>query len=230
MIKLLSLSIVGLTMLAPSCFAASGASCSSTGSVSVASTINVTNSTYDGGCKTFNGTSALGDGSQNESQKAYFKVTNGTVKNVILGKNGADGIHMYGNSSLNNVRWTDVGEDAMTIKSSGTVNVSNITGSGASDKFFQANAASTLNVNNAVINTALKAYRQNGGTGYTTAVTFTNVDLSNVGEAVFRTDASNSTARWASGKGSNVKSVCRGYGSGKCTVGSGVTGYSKLNY
>lgn len=44
-----------------------------------------------------------------------------------------------------------VGKDAMTIKSSGTTTVSNIEGYDADDKFFQINAASTLNVTNCII-------------------------------------------------------------------------------
>lgn len=225
-----TVALATLALTATSAFSATGANCASTGSVTVSSTIAVTSTTYDGGCKTFNATSALGDGSQSEGQSPVFKVTNGTLRNVRIGNNGADGIHMYGNSTLTNVVWQDVGEDAMTIKSSGTVNVSNILGYNAADKFFQANAASTLNVTNAIISGAQKAFRQNGGTTYTTAVTFNNADLYNVSEAVFRTDSSSSTARWASGRGTSVTSVCRGYASGKCTVGSGVTGYGRVNY
>ena len=228
--KLFAPSIIGLALASASTLAAAQASCSSTGTVNVASTIVVSGTTYDGGCRTFNATSALGDGSQSEGQLPYFRVTNGTLRNVILGSNGADGIHTYGNSTLTNITWRDVGEDAMTIKSSGTVNVSYITGWNAADKFFQANAASTLNVNRAYINGAGKVYRQNGGTTYPTAATLNYAALYNVKEAVFRTDSSASTARWASGGGASVNAVCRGYASGKCTVGSGVGGYSRVNY
>lgn len=220
--------LFGLILAAPSSYGA--ASCASTGSQPVASTIEVTNTTRDGGCLTYNASSALGDGSQSEGQKPIFKVTNGTLKNVILGNNGADGIHTYGNVTLENITWRDVGEDAMTVKSSGTVNVRYISGWNAADKFFQQNAASTLNVHSAYINNAKKAFRQVGGSTWTGSVRFTSSNLYNITEAVFRTDSSTSTARWESGGGSNVLSVCRGYASGKCTVGSGVTGYSRVNY
>src|SRR5690606_13603076 len=124
-----------------------GASCKSTGSQTVSDTILVNGGVYDGKCRTFNPTSAVGDGSQNESQKPVFRLENGaTLKNVIIGKNGADGIHVYNGGTINNVTWQDVGEDGLTIKSSGTVNVSNISGYDAGDKFFQVNAASTLRV------------------------------------------------------------------------------------
>ena len=56
-----------------------GATCTANGSVSVSSTIKVTSGVYDGGCKVFNATSALGDGSQSESQKPVFRVENGAT-------------------------------------------------------------------------------------------------------------------------------------------------------
>src|SRR5690606_17777278 len=51
-----------------------GATCSPGSTVNVSSTIVVSSGVYDGGCKVFNATSALGDGSQSESQKPVFRV------------------------------------------------------------------------------------------------------------------------------------------------------------
>jgi pectate lyase C len=209
-----------LGLAASASIAATGATCKSTGSVSVSSTIKVEKGTYDGGCKTFNGTSALGDGSQSENQKPYFRISGGaTVKNVIIGKNGADGIHTYGNATLDNITWTDVGEDAMTIKQAGTVTVRNITGGKGEDKFFQQNAEGTLNVTNCIINGAAKAYRQNGGTKFKTTVSFTGCDLSNLKEGVFRTDSSSATASLRNSRIRSVPKICIGYAS------SGVTNF-----
>ncbi len=67
----------------------------------------------------------------------------------------------------------NVGEDAFTIKSSGTVNVSGVTGVNSEDKFAQVNAASTLNVSNCIVDNAGKFLRQNGGTTFKITV---NVD------------------------------------------------------
>ncbi|HEU4460128.1 MAG TPA: pectate lyase [Methylibium sp.] len=201
----------------PWAHAATGASCTSTGVVTVSSTIRVTNTTWDGGCKTYAATSALGDGSQDEGQSPIFRVQNGTLRRVILGSNGADGIHTYGNVTLDNIRWTDVGEDAMTIKEAGTVTVRNITGFKAADKFFQVSATSTLNVTNCKINDALKVFRQFGGTTYKTSVVLNTCDLSNIREAVFRTDSTSSTASWVGGTASAVRTLCVGYAAGKCT-------------
>ncbi|WP_062058725.1 pectate lyase [Cellvibrio sp. OA-2007] len=201
-----------------------GATCTANGSVSVSSTIKVTSGVYDGGCKVFNATSALGDGSQSESQKPVFRVENGaTLKNVILGNNAADGIHVYNGGTLDNIRWTNVGEDAMTIKSSGTVNVKNISGFAGSDKFIQVNAASTLNVSNCVVDDMGKFLRQNGGTTFKIAVTVDRCQISNMGEGIFRTDSSTSTAKITNSRLKNAGSICIGKWA-SCTS-SGITNY-----
>jgi pectate lyase C len=201
-----------------------GSNCSGSGSVTVTSTIKVTSGTWDGGCKTFNPTSALGDGGQGESQDPAFRVENGaTLKNVVIGNNGVDGIHVYNGGNLNNIKWTNVGEDAMTIKSSGTVNVSNISGYNGSDKFFQINAASTLNVSNCIVDTMGKFLRQNGGTTYKIVVTADRCQISNMSEGVFRTDSSTSTARLTNSRLHSAGTLCIGKWA-SCTS-SGITNY-----
>ncbi len=202
-----------------------GATCGSGGStVNVSATIVVSSGTYDGGCKVFNATSALGDGSQSESQKPVFRVENGaTLKNVVLGNNAADGIHFYNGGTIDNIRWTNVGEDAMTIKSSGTVNVKKISGYAGSDKFIQVNAASTLNVSNCVVDSMGKFLRQNGGTTFKIAVSVDRCQISNMGEGIFRTDSSTSTAKITNSRLRNAGSICIGKWA-SCTS-SGITNY-----
>ncbi len=188
-----------------------GATCTPNGSVSVSSTIRVSSGTYDGGCKVFNATSALGDGSQNEGQKPVFIVENGaTLKNVILGSNGADGIHFYGSGTIDNIKWTNVGEDAMTVKQSGTINIKNISAFAGSDKFFQVNAAATINMSNCVVDTMGKFLRQNGGTTFKIGVTVDSCQISNMSEGIFRTDSSVSTARITNSRLRNAGSICIG--------------------
>lgn len=202
-----------------------GATCGSGGStVNVSATIVVSSGTYDGGCKVFNATSALGDGSQSESQKPVFRVENGaTLKNVVLGNNAADGIHFYNGGTIDNIRWTNVGEDAMTIKSSGTVNVKNISGYAGSDKFIQVNAASTLNVSNCVVDSMGKFLRQNGGTTFKIAVSVDRCQISNMGEGIFRTDSSTSTAKITNSRLRNAGSIC--IGKWASCASSGITNY-----
>ncbi|WP_323816429.1 pectate lyase [Cellvibrio sp. NN19] len=202
-----------------------GATCGSGGStVNVSSTIVVSSGTYDGGCKVFNATSALGDGSQSESQKPVFRVENGaTLKNVVLGNNAADGIHFYNGGTIDNIRWTNVGEDAMTIKSSGTVNVRNISGYAGSDKFIQVNAASTLNVSNCIVDDMGKFLRQNGGTTFKITVNVDRCQISNMGEGIFRTDSSTSVAKITNSRLHDAGSICIGKWA-SCTS-SGITNY-----
>ena len=202
-----------------------GSSCGTGGAqTTVNETIRVTSGTYDGGCRRFNAGSGLGDGGQSEGQDPVFRVENGaTLRNIVIGNNGADGIHTYNGAVLDNIYWMNVGEDAMTIKSSGTTTVRNIEGYDAEDKFFQINAASTLNVSNCIIHRAGKVLRQNGGTTFRINVTIDRCDINDMGEGVFRTDSSSSTARLTNSRLHDAGTVCIGPWS-SCTQ-SGNTNY-----
>lgn len=204
--------------------AATGASCKSTGSVSVSAEIKIDGGTYDGGCKTFNATSALGDGSQGEAQKPYFRIMNGaTLKNVILGKNGADGIHSWYGGTLDNITWTDVGEDAFTLKKAGNVTLKNITTHAGTDKIIQQNDVGTITVTNCIVDGAAKFYRQNGGKTWKAVINASNCTLSNFTEGIFRTDGPNSTASLTNSRIHNTGTACIGYTSGNCKLSSVTT-------
>ena len=150
-------------------------------------------------------------GGQEEGQDPAFRVENGaTLRNAILGNNGVDGVHFYNGGRLENFRWTNVGEDAFTIKSSGTVNVSGVTGVNSEDKFAQVNAASTLNVSNCIVDNAGKFLRQNGGTTFKIDVNVDRCRISNMGEGIFRTDSSSSMARLTNSQLRNSGSLCIG--------------------
>jgi pectate lyase C len=201
-----------------------GATCSSSGSVTVSATIRVTSGTYDGGCRTYNPTSALGSGDQDEGQDPAFRVENGaTLKNAILGNNGVDGVHFYNGGNLQNFRWTNVGEDAYTVKSSGTVNITGISGYNGEDKFGQINAASTVNISNCIVDNMAKFVRQNGGTTFKITVNADRCQISNMKEGVFRTDSSSSVAKLTNSRLHNSGSLC--IGSWASCTGSGNTNY-----
>lgn len=71
---------------------------------------------------------------------AVFVLENGaTLKNVIIGKDQAEGIHCRGACRLENVWWDDVCEDAATFKGSGPRYVVGGGAKEASDKIFQHN-------------------------------------------------------------------------------------------
>ena len=168
--------------------------------------------TFDGGCKTFN--PSFGDGGQGEGQPPVFRVEKGGVlKNVIIGNNGADGVHIHGDATVDNVTWTDVGEDALTVKAAARVTLRNLTGASAEDKFFQLNAPTTFNVENIVVNGASKLFRENGGKCYPVHVTVNRAKLTNFKEAVFRSDCNKSTFALSNAELVNVKQVC--YAGGK---------------
>jgi pectate lyase C len=181
---------------------------------------------YDGKGKTVVADpDTLGDGSQKESQKPIFKLeNNATLKNVIIAAPAADGVHVYGNGTISNVTWEDVGEDALTLKKSGTVN---ITGGGvfhAYDKVFQMNAEGTIYIKNFRADDIGKLVRQNGGTKYRVHITLDNSDISNVKDSIFRTNSSSSTARITNSRFHNVEQLFKGFKSSN-TSESGNTKY-----
>lgn len=60
---------------------------------------------------------SLGDGSQREAQRPVMVLMKGaSVRGVIIGKPGADGIHCRGENELRDVWFEDVGEDAVTVE------------------------------------------------------------------------------------------------------------------
>jgi len=150
--------------------------------------------TYDGECRRYRAGSALGDGSQDENQDPVFRVEDGgRLINVVLGSPAADGIHTYGDVTLENIVWEDIGEDAMTIKESGTVVLDGGGAFNGEDKVFQINAPSTFRVSNFTARTAGKFIRQNGDTTFRVDVFIDDCDISDMDEAIFRTDSSSST-------------------------------------
>lgn len=189
-----------------------GSKCtSSKGTVKLSKT-KVVDGTFDGGCKTYMPT--WGNCGQGEGQDPVFRVNGGKLKNVIIGNRG-DGVHIYGDATIENVTWPDVCEDGLTIKKSAKVKIKNITASKAADKFIQLNAKATVEVSNAKINDVLKVFRENGGKCYPIKVSLKNSQLTKVREAIFRTDCSKSTFKMSNTSMSNVKAVCKG--KGKCT-------------
>ena len=204
-----------------------GSSCTGGSSTTVTATIRVEDGgTFDGGCNTYTGGGDLGDGSQSESQDPIFRVGPGLVRNVYIGSNGADGIHSRNGGDVDNVLWSDVGEDAMTIKdptNGASVYANNIEGYDSADKFLQANDDATWTVDNCRVDNAGKFIRQNGGTTFPLHIEVSNCDISNMGEGIFRSDSSNSTARITNSRLNNAGDICIGSWS-SCTS-SGITNY-----
>lgn len=176
--------------------------------------------TFDGGGKRFIAGPALGDGSQSENQKPVFRLEDGArLVNVVLGAPAADGIHTYGDVTLQNIVWEDIGEDALTIKASGTVVLDGGSASNGEDKVFQINAASTFRVSNFKATNAGKFIRQNGGTTFKIDVYIDRCDISRMAEAIFRTDSSTSTVTMTNTRYSQIgKSLFIGVSPGNITT------------
>jgi pectate lyase C len=146
--------------------------------------------TYDGHGNTIVA-QGMGDGGQSEGQKPFFKLNSGsTVQNVILAAPGVDGIHYYGNGAIKNVTWQDVGEDASTIKASGTCWMYQSRGSSAYDKFGQCNAAATWTLEQVTETTCGKVIRQLGGSTFTCKFYYKDTKSDRCKEAIGRTDSS----------------------------------------
>ncbi|MGW7056895.1 pectate lyase [Streptomyces sp. NPDC054887] len=134
------------------------------GSQAVPATIPVSG-VKDGGYKKFYGSGALAGDGQNEGQDPIFELADGaTLKNVVIGAPGADGIHCKGSCTLQNVWWEDVGEDAATFKG-GASAVYTVYGGGArkaADKVFQHNGGGKLVVSKFAVQDFKTLYRSCG--------------------------------------------------------------------
>ncbi|MCV9877512.1 pectate lyase [Brenneria izbisi] len=139
---------------------------------------------FDGGGKTFVAGNKLGNGSQAEGQKPIFELAEGaTLKNVVFGDNAADGVHVRGDAKIDNVHWTNVGEDALTVKSNNgkpaNVEITNSSAQGASDKIFQLNADANLTIDNFKAKDFGTFVRTNGGQQGNWNLNLSNIDAEN---------------------------------------------------
>ncbi len=182
-----------------------------------AATVTITETIVVKAGQTYNGNGntiiakGMGDGSQDEDQKPIFKLENGAkLQNVIIGAPACDGIHMYGNNTVTNVKCSDVGEDFFSVKGGDSANAGTITIDGGyanngEDKIVQVNAPCTLKISNFSSDGMGKFCRQNGGKTWKMTLYLTNITLNNVKEAVWRSDSSSSVVYYRNLKVSNFK-------------------------
>jgi pectate lyase C len=166
-------------------------------SVSQAATITITNTITIAAGATYNGNgntikaSGMGDGSQSEGQKPFFKLnSNSTLLNVKLAAPGVDGCHFYGTGKMQDVTWQDIGEDAQTVKSGGDCWVAGGFAYNGADKCGQANAATNLTLYYFYTDNCLKNIRQAGGTTFKCNFYYDHNTARNTKEAIGRTDSS----------------------------------------
>ncbi|WP_230985074.1 pectate lyase [Microbispora oryzae] len=209
------------------------------GSQMVTSTIGVSG-TFDGGMRRYYAGGDMGDGGQSESQDPIFELSAGaTLRNVIIGAPGADGIHCLGTCTLQNVWWEDVGEDAATLMGSSSSQTMTIDGGGArsaSDKVFQHNGPGTMYIRNFQVQDFGKLYRACGNcsTSYQRHVVISNVTATSPGKALAGINTNwGDTARFSNitivNDPSHKISICDKYqgvpkGSEPTKIGSGADG------
>ncbi|CAE6413202.1 unnamed protein product [Rhizoctonia solani] len=131
---------------------------------SLSAPITVTG-TFDGGNVRFDrGSGACTDQAEGGDADAVFLVqSGGTLQNVVIGANQAEGVHCLGPCNLYNVWFEDVCEDAITIKqTSGQSNIVGGGAKGASDKVVQHNGGGTVKIDSYCVQTFGKLYRSCG--------------------------------------------------------------------
>ncbi|KAJ0268779.1 hypothetical protein COL26b_002508 [Colletotrichum chrysophilum] len=139
-----------------------------TGTVSSKSYIEIkAGQVYDGKWQRFDrGSGACGGQSEGDYKDSVFYIqAGGTLKNAIIGKNQAEGVHCNGHCTLEFVWFEDVCEDAISIKNDKAGTESWIIGGGAyhaSDKVIQHNGCGTVNIINYYVEDYGKLYRSCG--------------------------------------------------------------------
>lgn len=157
-------------------------------------TIHVFSGTFDGKGKNYGN---VGDGSQDESQPAVFELEPGTnLKNCTIVPPAGDGIHVHGDNVIENITFTNVGEDAISMRSNaegGTVTIRNCSFAKAEDKVLQVNRESTWYLYDLTVDGAGKVLRQNGGKTFKLDVYIDGLEAHDVNESIVRSDSSDCT-------------------------------------
>lgn len=152
-----------------------------------------------------------------EADAVFILESGAKISNVIIGKDQAEGIHCRGPCTVTNVWWEDVCEDAITIKQTGSGDVSTISGGGAfgaEDKIVQHNGAGTVKISNFYAENFRKLYRSCGNcsTSYKRSVVIDNVCLktgsSGVGINTNFGDKATLTNIYTNGKPSDANVCC----------------------
>ncbi|KAI0150543.1 pectate lyase [Xylariaceae sp. FL1272] len=136
----------------------------SSGATSTSAPITVSGS-FDGGMKLYDRSPAVcEEQTETGEDDAMFILEDGaTLSNVIIGPNQAEGVHCRGTCTLNNVWWSDVCEDALTLEQdSGTSYVNGGGAFAAEDKIIQFNGFGTVQVKNFYANDYGKVVRSCG--------------------------------------------------------------------
>lgn len=122
---------------------------------------------YDGQWYRFDrGNGACNEQKEGDWKDAVFYLQEGaTLRNVIIGKHQAEGVHCNGHCTLEFVWWEDVCEDALSVKNDKPGSQTWVIGGGAyhaADKVIQHNGCGTVNIINFYVEDYGKLYRSCG--------------------------------------------------------------------
>jgi hypothetical protein len=97
-----------------------------------------------------------------EKDTVFVLEDGATLRNVIIGKDQAEGVYCLGACNLEYVWFEDVCEDAISLKGDGTANIIGGGAYHASDKVIQHNGCGTVNIVNFYVEDYGKVYRSCG--------------------------------------------------------------------
>lgn len=96
---------------------------SSKGSVTYSSAKTISG-TFDGGYKTYGrGVTCTGQDEGDDSDAVFILKDGATLKNAIIGKDQIEGVHCEGSCTIENVWWSAVCEDALSLKGDGDATI-----------------------------------------------------------------------------------------------------------
>lgn len=199
-----------------------GATCVSSGGVTVDATIVVDKTTYDGQCKTYSPGPGLKKTGNETADKPMFLVQNGaTLKNVIFGDNTPyeESVHISNGAILDNMRWGKLQEKAVTIKTPGNVTASNISAANGQG-LFEVDAPLTLKLSNCVVDKLQRLVRQSKGSRFNVTVFADRCDIADVSEALFVSDSGGSAAKLTNSYLRKTDRLCKGAWSSCPDVGN----------
>ncbi|KAL4995249.1 pectate lyase E [Aspergillus recurvatus] len=137
---------------------------SSKGSVTLSSPKTISG-TFDGGLKTYGrGVKCTGQKEGGDKDAVFILQDGATLKNAIIGADQIEGVHCEGSCTIENVWWTDVCEDALSLKGSGS-GTHKIIGGGArnaDDKVIQHNSGGKVIIQDFTVQNFGKLYRACG--------------------------------------------------------------------
>ncbi|GFF38871.1 probable pectate lyase E [Aspergillus lentulus] len=170
---------------------------------------------FDGGMKTYGrGVKCTGQKEGGDKDAVFILEDGATLKNAIIGADQIEGVHCKGSCTIQNVWWTDVCEDALTLKGSGS-GTHRIIGGGArnaDDKVIQHNSGGKVTIQDFTVQNFGKLYRACGNCSkqFKRTVEISGVKASS-GKALVGINSNYGDTATISGCASSVKEICVEY-------------------